>query len=85
MCGAFRYCASLTQAPEMSEATNVTNMRLAFANCTALTGEIEINANPTEYSDCFGDTVCPIIVTGSCSEATKAALAETASRGNVSY
>ena len=65
--------------------SGVTNMRNTFYGCKSLTGNIEINANPTSYANCFILTEQAITITGSCSDATKAALAGTANKGNVSY
>lgn len=82
---AFTGCTSLTEAPDMSNATSVTNMSITFAGCVALTGEIEINANPAECRHCFIETSLPITITGSCSDKTKAKLSESAYSDNVSY
>lgn len=74
---------SITEAPVIPN--NVTNMLATFASCTELTGEIEINANPTMVDQCFYGTEKMITLTGSASDATKAALAGTASNNNVDY
>lgn len=39
------------KAPDIPK--SVTNMMYTFANCNNLTGDIVINANPTEYTGCF--------------------------------
>ena len=39
-------------------------MTKTFYNCTPLTGTIEINANPTNYKNCFYNTVKPIQIYG---------------------
>ncbi|MBQ9143245.1 MAG: leucine-rich repeat protein [Lachnospiraceae bacterium] len=48
---AFAQCSSLKQAPVIP--SSVLDLRSAFAGCYALTGEIEIHANPTLWSGCF--------------------------------
>ena len=60
--GMFCNCKSLVAAPIIPN--SVTNMYWTFYYCTSLTGTIEINANPTEYNDCFYSTSKPIILTG---------------------
>ena len=47
----FNGCESLTEAPVIPE--KVKDMSWAFKGCKSLTGEIEINANPKEYYECF--------------------------------
>ena len=42
---------SLITAPAIPQ--TVTEMRETFAHCTSLTGEIIINANPSDYASCF--------------------------------
>lgn len=79
----FQNCTNLTTAPVIP--SSVMNMNHTFSNCTNLTGNVEINADPTEYAGCFIVTEKQITITGSCSDATKAALAATANNGNVSY
>ena len=71
---AFYNCRSLTTAPTIP--SSVTNMASTFSRCTALTGTIEVNANPTSYSDCLKFTRITGI-TGSCSQETKDALMAT--------
>ena len=83
MDGAFKGCTRLTEAPVIPN--GVINMDEAFEGCTSLTGNIEIHANPTNYSHCFYDTELPIHITGSCSLATKEALAATANNKNVTF
>ncbi len=58
----FKYCP-LTTAPAIP--SSVTNMEATFIGCMGLTGNIEINANPTSYHDCFYDTEKPITLSGS--------------------
>ena len=48
---AFAQCSSLKQAPVIPN--SVLDLRSAFAGCYALTGEIEIHANPTLWNGCF--------------------------------
>jgi hypothetical protein len=56
-------------------------MDRTFIGCTSLTGTIEINANPTSYTNCFDGTTQPIVLTGSSTVLDK--LAATATNGNV--
>ena len=75
----FGCCESLEKAPDMSKAVNITNMYGTFEECESLTGEIEINCNPTEYEYCFGKVNrSAITITGTASEATKQGLLSTA-------
>ena len=80
----FAECTNLVTGPETIP-SNVDIMFSTFENCTALTGTIKINANPTEYWSCFEGTVNAIKISGSCSSTTKANLAGTAENGNVTY
>ena len=70
----FFECPSLTTAPAIPN--SVTYMNFTFYGCTSLTGTIEVNANPTNYSDCLKHTQITSI-TGSCTQATKDALMAT--------
>ena len=70
----FDNCTSLTVAPTIP--SSVTNMYRTFYGCTSLTGTIEVNANPSFYSDCLTSTHITGI-TGSCSQTTKDALLAT--------
>ena len=63
--------------------SKVESMQVLFLNCSELTGEVVINANPTYYDDCFKKTTQPITITGSTT--LKAELAATANNGNVTY
>lgn len=74
----FDGCISLTTAPVIP--SSVTDMTKTFLGCTSLTGTIEINANPTNYDECFFNTSKPIVLTGSSTMLNK--LAST-SRGNI--
>lgn len=47
----FGGCYNLEQAPEIP--ASVTNMKYTFDGCSRLTGTCTINANPSEYTDCF--------------------------------
>ena len=62
---AFNGCSSLINPPDMTNAINVTSMYWTFYSCSILTGEMEINANPTRYSSCFAYTSKDIYLTGS--------------------
>ena len=79
--GIFGVCTKLVSAPAIP--SGVKDMDYAFWGCTALTGNVEINANPSTYIDCFSNTEKPIKITGSTS--MKQALAETAYNNNVTY
>ena len=79
----FGDCYNLITAPEIPY--GIISMHAAFWNCSNLTGNITINANPTSYVNCFKGTEKPITIIGSCPTETKAGLAATANEGNVSY
>jgi hypothetical protein len=79
----FMDCTNLITAPDIP--FGVTHMGNTFWNCENLTGTIVINANPTIYGGCFQGTEKPITIIGSCTTETKAILAATAKKGNVSY
>lgn len=70
----FNGCTSLISAPVIPN--SVTNMLGTFNGCTSLAGTIEVNANPTSYTNCLKSTQITGI-TGSCSQATKDALMAT--------
>ena len=53
MMGTFYQCKSLQAAPEIP--AGVTNIESLFWKCYALTGNVVINANPSEYKYCFYD------------------------------
>ena len=74
MQGTFNSCESLTTAPTIPN--SVTNMSYTFYDCTSLTGTIEVNANPSRYTECLKNTQITGI-TGSCSQETKDALMAT--------
>lgn len=76
---AFCGCSALTEAPVIP--SSVTEMRWTFRKCISLTGEIEINASPTSYDECFAGTSQPIVLTGT--STVLAELAATATNGNV--
>lgn len=48
---AFYGCYRLTEGPDIPE--TVINMKNTFTQCEGLSGVIVINANPTEYAECF--------------------------------
>ena len=54
MSGTFEDCKSLITAPAIPN--SITNMSYTFEGCTSLTGAIEINANPTSYTNCLKST-----------------------------
>ena len=83
MSSTFNACSSLKKAPVIP--SGVTNISYAFASNIELAGEVVINANPTIVTDCFNNTQKSITITGSASDETKAALARTATNGNVNY
>ena len=47
----FAECTALTEAPRIPK--GVMEMTRTFANCISLSGTIIIDANPTEYAECF--------------------------------
>ena len=51
MYSTFNGCTNLTTAPIIP--SSVTDMSCTFNDCSKLQGNIEINANPTNYYDCF--------------------------------
>ena len=75
----FVNCTKLSTVSTIPD--GVEHMSCTFYGCASLTGEIEINANPTDYERCFADTVQPIILTGSSTMLNE--LAATATNGNV--
>lgn len=80
----FSGCTSL-ESFNLPIPSSVLLMGNTFYNCTNLTGEIIVNANPKDTTYCFEKTVKPITITGSCTEETKANLAATSSNNNVTY
>ena len=50
----FMGCTALTTVSTIP--SSVTNMYQTFYGCTSLTGTIEINANPTTYTNCLKNT-----------------------------
>lgn len=81
----FTNCTSLTDISNLVIPSSVKDMFYLFQNCTSLKGNIEINANPEEFSGCFSGTIDSIVITGSCSNETKYMLSYTADNGNVTY
>ena len=77
----FENCTVLETAPVIP--ANIKYMTGAFSGCVSLKGNIEINAKPTEYLECFKDTTEKITITGSTDK--KSELALTANNGNVGY
>ena len=75
----FRGCFSLTTAPAIP--SGVTNMGYCFNMCTALTGKITINANPSTYMRCMAGTQNEIMLTGSSTLLQN--IANTATNNNV--
>ncbi len=75
----FSYCYKITTVPEIPE--SVKDMRQAFSYCTSLQGEIKINANPEEYTDCFDRTIKQITLTGESTILEE--ISKTAKSGNV--
>ena len=73
---------TITTAPDLSNLTNIETAIATFDSCHNLTGTIEINANPSRYSNCFNCTSKQIILTGSSTILDE--LAATAYSGNVS-
>lgn len=77
----FADCTSLASAPAIP--ASVKYMDKAFYNCFALQGEVEINATPETYEECFVNTAHPITITGACEN--KADLAATGVEGMITY
>ena len=71
MSGTFIQCLNLRDAPIIPSSVN--DMSWTFAGCSSLSDSVEVNANPSVYTDCFAQT--PVIeITGTCSQETKDAL-----------
>lgn len=81
MTHAFDGCAALTTAPVIPE--SVKNFDSAFYGCLSLQGEVEINATPETFADCFTATGYELTITGSCQN--KADLAATGIEGMITY
>ena len=81
MTSTFRNCTSLITVSFIP--SSVTKLYGTFYNCTSLTGEIEINAKPSMYNNCFAGTTKPIKITGVTT--SKSQLANTATNNNVTY
>ena len=79
---AFYHCKLLTTVPAIPSTVDV--MEETFSGCLVLENEIEINANPSEFKGCFGNTEKQIILTGAATDETKERLSKTAS-GNVTW
>ena len=52
----FSLCGELTTSSVIVVPSKVTDMTRAFDGCSKLSGTIEINANPTKYSECLKNT-----------------------------
>ena len=79
--GTFAMCRSMVTAPIIPN--SIIDMTYTFFQCYSLTGNIEINSNPTSYTNCFVETHEPIKIIGSTT--LKAELAAMANNGNVTY
>jgi len=85
----FEDCTQLVSAPVIPK--KMTYISSIFSGCTSLTGNVTINCEPgynpsvgyNQAEDVFKNTVKPIVLYGSCSDATKERLAATANNGNV--
>lgn len=77
----FYNCTKLEKVTTIPKSVII--MRNTFDGCTSLEGEININANPVSYTDCFNRTIKPIIITGD--SIKKAELAATSRIGNLTY
>ena len=78
----FRDCTSLKTAPEIPD--SVKDMYATFRGCTSLTGDIIINASPTDYSKCFDRTEELIYLKGTAGNLEiRREMAKTARNGNV--
>lgn len=80
---AFLGCYDLVNVPIISD--NIISMEKSFEGCSSLTGDIEINTNPSNFVDCFNKAAdnddCHVYLTGSSSMLTELAATDTA--GNV--
>ena len=79
----FSGCSALATAPVIP--SSVKDISMTFCYCSSLSGTVTINTDPDIYYSCFMDTEKSIVITGSCSEETKANLAKTANNKNVTY
>ena len=66
MYSTFSGCTSLAKAPEIPN--SVTDMEFTFADCSSLTGDLIINANPTNYGHCLSNVAtnpgCNLVLSG---------------------
>jgi hypothetical protein len=61
----FYGCAGLTTLPDgFTIPSNVKNVKAMFYACTMFSGEIIINANPSNTTQCFYGASYPILITG---------------------
>lgn len=88
MTSTFMSCEKLEKAPKIPN--SVTNMACTFYNCEKLTGVVVINAEHfieggcmdyNGYTNCFLDTILPIMLKGTSPYLTE--IAATATNGNV--
>ena len=74
MHSAFNNCKLITTPPKVPN--KVTDMQFTFKGCTALSGQIVINASPTTYDEClYGTQITEVL--GSCPDNIKAAILAT--------
>lgn len=83
MTGTFYSCKALTQAPEIP--ASVTNLSYTFFSCSQLTGILMVHGEPVTYNNFLTGTAKEILIDGTCSDETKALLAATANKGNVTW
>ncbi|MBE6574421.1 MAG: hypothetical protein E7652_08540 [Ruminococcaceae bacterium] len=81
MTHAFYGCAALTAAPVIPE--SVKHIDGAFYGCLSMKGEVEINATPETFADCFYATGYELTLKGACEN--KADLAATGVEGMIKY
>lgn len=81
---AFIGCENLATPPSVIP-ESVKRVYYAFGYCTSLTGTIEFEGDPLDCHTCFYGTEKSIVITGSCSDETKATLASSSEKGNVTY
>ena len=79
ICASFYDCTSLVHAPMIPQ--NILKMESLFGHCSALTGEVCIDASPTHFDSAFSATVLPIELIGKSDILEE--LAATAEKGNV--
>ena len=76
----FFNCTALTTVPTIPSKVNI--MSGTFQDCTSLAGDLQIDANPSSYNNCFSGTVEEIYLRRGASN-MKEEIAKTATNNNV--